>query len=72
MLCCVDHSCLVCIVGKLRSCTILLVCNCFLAMSWNNVNIIVCASSGRCLMNSFVIAFGPGALPGGARFIALS
>ena len=33
---------------------------------------IVCASSGRCLIRSVVIASGPGAMPGGARFIALS
>jgi hypothetical protein len=32
----------------------------------------VCASSGSCLISSFVIASGPGALPGGAQFIALS
>ena len=32
----------------------------------------VCASSGRCLISSFVIVSGPGALPGGARFTALS
>ena len=32
----------------------------------------VCTASGRCLMSSFVIASGPGALPSGALVAALS